>query len=311
MRRGTGLLTWLIAVGLAITVGACSTAPTVGDGRLGVAWAQMPTPAVPQPQAGGCTTGSSPAPRFSWDMPLFAGSTPAPDACGAAHLSETYFVGGYAADADADGAARPKVGSVLFRQAYETCAQKADDFLGGDFHTARAQILPVLPTDVQWAGHARWYRCEMVEVSNASGDLKSRTGSLRDGLRGTRPLALTCASNTLSSDQKFIENITFTDCATPHDVELTGVFTAPDGDYPGDAQVQSTALDACYGVGAQYLGLNRATLDSTGGVSWSAWGGDKNRWLAGDRSFWCFMGEYPSRKLIGSIQGRKPGSFPH
>jgi hypothetical protein len=309
MRRGKAVVAWLAAITLGL--GGCTVAPTVGDGDLGVDWATMPTPAVPPPPTGACTVAAGPAPKFAWDLPLFTNSTATPDACKADHLSETYYVGGYAADADADGTARPKVGSVLFRQAYETCAQKATDFLGGDVHTARVQILPVVPSETQWAGHARWYRCEMLEVANAAGDVKSRTTSLRDGLRGAKPLALTCANNTLSSDQKFIENITFADCSTAHDVELTGVYTAPDTDYPGDATVQSTALDACYGVGAQYLGMTRATLNSTGGVSWSAWGGDKNRWLAGDRSFWCFMGEFPSRKLTGSIAGRKPGSFPH
>ena len=201
--------------------------------------------------------------------------------------------------------------SPLFRVAYESCAQQANEFFGGDFHTARVAVRPVMPTERQWAGQARWYRCEAMELVNASGGINPRTATLKDGLRGTRPLAITCGDETLSQDQKYIENITYVDCASPHDIELTGIYLAPDMDYPGDAKVQTAALDACYGVGATYLGLTRAALDAVGGIRWLFWGGSNDLWSVGDRSHRCYMGEFPRRKLTGSIKGRTPGTFPH
>jgi len=312
MRHLRGVTVLVVLVALLGATG-CAPAPAVGDGTLGVTWAVLPTPAVPAPQVGECTArpATETVSNVGWDMAVFAES-PAPTvACTAEHITETFFVGTFAADANSDAAGRPRLGSPLFRAAYESCAQQADEFLGADFHTARVAVRPVMPTERQWAGQARWYRCEAMELVNANGRINPRTASLKDGLRGDRPLAITCGDETLSEDQKYIENITYIDCASPHDIELTGIYQAPDMDYPGDARVQTAALDACYGVGATYLGLTRAALDAVGGIRWLFWGGSSDLWSVGDRSHRCYMGEFPRRKLAGSIKGRTPGTFPH
>jgi Septum formation len=312
MGRGRGLAL-LAVVATVLGVAGCASAPTVGDGSLGVTWATLPTPAVPTPKAGQCTgRGTAEGlPTVSWDMALFNAAPVSTVDCSAEHVTETFFVGTFPPDGNTDVPARPKLGTALFRSAYESCAQQANDFLGGDFHTARVAVRPVMPTERQWAGNARWYRCEAMEVSNANGSINPRTSSLKDGLRGDRPLAITCGNESLSQDQKYIENITYITCDTEHDVELTGIYLGPDDAYPGDTQVQTAALDACYGIGAAYLGLTRAGLDSTGGIRWLFWGGSSDFWSVGDRSHRCFMGEFPRRKLTGSIKGRKPGTFPH
>jgi Septum formation len=310
MRRGRGVAV-VVAVAAVLGLAACTTPPEVGDGSLGVTWAALPTPAVPTPKAGECTGGPDSMTAVSWDLPVF-GRSPVPTMdCSAPHVTETFYVGTFAADANTDAATRPKLGTPLFRAAYETCVQQANEFLGGDFHGARVAVRPVMPTDRQWSGNARWFRCEAIEVVNANGGIKARTSSLRDGLRGDRPVAITCGDESLSQDQKYVENITYVDCAAPHDVELTGIYVAPDEEYPGDEQVQAAALDACYGIGAAYLGLTRSALDGVGGVRWLFWGGSSDLWSVGDRSHRCFMGEYPRSKLAGSIKGRRPGSFPH
>jgi hypothetical protein len=302
------------AIVMALTLAGCSARPSVGDGSLGVDWAVLPTPTVPTPEVGKCTgrdatTPSSP--NVGWDMSIYSASPQPTVECTAEHLAETYFVGTFPADAETDAAGRPKLGTALFRSAYESCTQKAIDFLGADFHTGRLSVLPVMPSDRQWAGKARWYRCELLEIVDSNGTINPRTGSLKDGLRGTKPLALTCGDEKLSADQKYLENITFTGCTTPHDIELTGIYVASDGDYPGDAKINDIVPNACYGIGATYLGMTRAMLDSTGGIRWLFWGGTRDLWSAGDRSMRCFMGAYPRTKLTGSIKGRAPGTFPH
>jgi hypothetical protein len=303
------------AVVVVVLLGAtgCAAAPTVGDGDLGTSWAVLPTPSVPTPTVGQCTAGSAtnPTATVSWDMPVFTENPlPAVD-CGTQHVTETFFVGTFSADAEADSVSRPKLGTPLFRIAYESCALQANEFLGGDFHYARVAVRPVMPTDRQWAGAARWYRCELMQTAGANGQVVPRTGSLKDGLRGDRPLAITCGDESLSEDQRYVENVTYVDCATPHDVELTGLYVAPDQEYPGDARVQTTALDACYGIGAAYLGLTRAGLDGIGGVRWLFWGGSSDLWAVGDRVHRCYLGEHPRQQLTGSIKGRRPGTFPH
>ena len=312
MRHMRGV-TALVALAALLGTAACSPAPTVGDGTLGVTWAVLPTPVVPAPKVGDCTAGPSgdTAPTVSWDMPVFADSPVPAVPCTAAHVTETFFVGTFPADANSDAAVRPKLGSALFRAAYESCAQQANDFLGDDFHTARVAVRPVMPTERQWAGLARWYRCEAMELVDAYGRINPRSSSLKDGLRDTRPLAITCGDESLSQDQKFIQNITYVECTAPHDIELTGIYLAPDADFPGDAKVQTAALDACYGIGAAYLGLSRAALDAVGGIRWLFWGGTSDLWSVGDRSNRCYMGEFPRRKLTASIKGRAPGTFPH
>jgi len=314
MRRRRGKV-WAAATLVAsmLAVAGCATSPTVGDGSLGVGWAVLPTPVVPTPAVGTCTArdGADAVPRVSWDMSVFSVVPQQSVECTVEHIAETYFVGTFPADAETDAAGRPKLGTALFRSAYETCAERATEFLGADFHTGRLSIVPVMPSERQWAGKARWYRCELMEIVDANGTINPRSSSLRDGLRGTKPLALTCGDEKLSADQKYLENITFTSCTTPHDIELTGIYVAPDTEFPGDARVQPAALDACYGIGAGYLGLTRAMLDSTGGIRWLFWGGTRDLWSAGDRAHRCFMGEFPRRELTGSIKGQKPGTFPH
>jgi len=314
MARRRGLIAVVaIVVAAALALSGCTAAPTVGDGSLGVSWAVLPTPVVPTPQAGKCTPrdGADPVPKVGWDMSVFAATQTVTVECTAEHIAETYFVGNFPADAETDAAGRPRLGTALFRSAYETCAEHATEFLGADLHTGRLSIVPVMPSERQWAGKARWYRCELMEVVDANGTINPRSESLRDGLRGTKPLALTCGDEKLSPDQRYLENITFSSCTVAHDIELTGIYVANDTEFPGDANVQQAALDACYGIGAGYLGLTRTQLDNTGGIRWLFWGGMRDLWSAGDRSHRCFMGEFPRRKLTGSIQGQEPGSFPH
>lgn len=305
MRRGPGLAMIVAAVALVMAAAGCSTGPKVGDGVLGLDWAALPEPVVPTPPTAVCTAGL--AGYVGWSLPWEKATQVE---CSAEHDSETFHVGTFSAASSADGAV-PELGDDLYRDAYAACAKEADAFLGGDYRTGRVFLIPVLPTARQWAGDARWYRCELLEITNARGDVARRTSSMRDGLGGAKPLALTCANEKLTKDREFVENLTFVTCSKPHDVELTGIFTAGEGPYPGDEKVYDTALRACFTIGAKYLGMTRSALDNTGGISWSAWGGGEEAWSAGNRSFWCFMGEYPARKLTGSIKNRKPGSFPH
>ena len=127
--RYAAMATFVVSVS---ALAGCASAPTVGDGSLGVGWAVLPTPVVPTPQVGVCTArdGVDAVPRVSWDMSVFSAVPQKSVDCTAEHLAETYFVGTFPADAETDAAGRPKLGTALFRSAYETCAERATEFPG-------------------------------------------------------------------------------------------------------------------------------------------------------------------------------------
>ncbi len=298
MRRGlrAGLIAAATAVVLAAT--GCGGGPTVGDGVLGLDWSVMPKPVVPTPKPDVCYPGV--ANEVDWDLSTF-GSTPV--ACIEEHQSETFHVGTLAADDSVD---RPEVGDDLFREAYEACAKEAKGFLGGDFHTARVAIVPVMPTERQWRGEARWYRCEMLETKDAWETIVSRKASLRDGLRGSRPAAITCANDNFDDKSASGNNVVYVSCSVPHTAELTGIYTAPNGPNLGWDKALKKALAGCFAIGAKYLGMTTSALNGRGGVQWIAWQRDEAFWSVGDRSTRCYLGPYPTRKIKGSIKGRRP-----
>jgi hypothetical protein len=309
MRRRRGLFSAITSViATALVLAGCAAAPTVGDGSLGVTWAVPPTPTVPTPKVGMCTArdGAEPVPRVSWNMSIFSSPGTTVE-CSVEHLAETYFVGTFPADTETDAAGPPEHGTPRFRFAYETCAERATEFLGGDFHTGRLSIVPVMPSDRQWAGEARWFRCEVMEiVDDLLLTIGPRSETLRDGLRGAKPLALTCANAKLSDDLAHFLTNTFVPCAGAHTSEMTGIYVAPDIDFPGNKAVEDAALDACYGMAATFLGLTRAELDNVLGIRWTFSGGQRELWSVGDRSHRCYVLDYAFRTLTGSSKGRRP-----
>ncbi len=298
MRRGLGAALVAAAAATVVAATGCNSGPTVGDGVLGLDWAVMPKPVVATPAADVCYPGA--AKLVDWDLPVF-GSTSLP--CTQEHESETYYVGTLSADDSID---RPEVGDKLFREAYQTCAKEANTFLGGDFHTARVAIVPVLPSERQWRGEARWYRCEILETKDAWATIATRKSSLRDGLRGTRPAAITCANDNFGAKNSSGNNVVYVACSVAHTIELTGIYTPPDGPYPGFEKAVDKALDGCYVIGAKYLGLTKSGLDNRGGIRWIAWQQDEAYWSVGDRGTRCYMGPYPTKKIKGSIKGKRP-----
>jgi len=300
LRRRRVRLVLLAVVAVTGLSAGCAATPKVGDGAIGPDWAAFAEPKVPTPESGGCRSGS--ADLVEWDLPLFD-STPVP--CTNAHRSETYHVGTLSGAA-ASQVGPPDFGDEVYRAAYAGCAMEATSFLGGDWHRARVAVVPVLPSERQWRGKARWYRCEMLEVKDAREAMAERSASVRDGLLGSKPAAVTCANDTLGDKDRANDNVIYVACSAPHTVELTGLYTPADGKYPGATAAIDKALDACYVIGARYLGMTKSALDNRGGIQWIAWERGEAPWSIGDRSTRCYLGPYPAKKIKGSIKGRRP-----
>lgn len=306
MRRSVMALALVTVTVATFGTAACGAPDSVGDGHIGGDWAVLDTPTVPVPAVGECRSGVGQL-KVEWRMPLFS---TAPVACGEKHLTETFHLGTLTGSSAAL-AAPPQLGDDGFRDAFEGCAAAAKSFLGDVWQKAAVAIVPVLPTARQWQGNARWYRCEMLRVSDAAEHVVAVIGSLSDGLRGAKPYALTCAKDS-GKDESTVGAIVYSSCATPHTVELSGIYIAKDGEYPGLEQAANTALAACKRIGAGYLGQSVSDFANRSGVAWLAWGADEGRWAAGDRSFRCYVGTYDRKKLIkGSIKGLGGGSLPY
>ncbi len=284
----------------------CTKAPAVGDGSLGVDWAVLPSPTVSVPAAGTCTTAEGQHHTVEWMLGFLPGTLVD---CAGAHLLETYYVGTFPPDVDTDPNTVPTVGTARFRSAYTDCAQRAVEFLGADPHSSRLVVLPVMPSDRQWAGQARWFRCELMEIGGLDRSIVNRTQSLRDALAGVGPLTTTCADVVLDAEGRNALEVGFVPCEESHDVEVVGAFTMPDGDYPDAARRQQLSRTACPQVGAEYVGVTASELMRAGSDVYTfAADLTEEQWSAGERTTWCFYGSF-SETYTGSIKDL--GAFPY
>lgn len=303
MRRATRTLTIATLAVATAALAGCGTRVTAGDGDIGGDWVLFDEPKVPTPVADVCRTHHED--QVDWQLDVFLQE---PVTCDQLHESEAYYIGTFTG-ATAQESDPPDVGDAGYLQAYQTCATQASTFLGGDWHRARAAIVPVLPADRPWDGEARWFRCEILETRDATGHVVTRKGSMRDGLRGKKPLAVGCANFTESKDGKYITQVTYVACAKSHQMEMTGVYTAPNKAFRTASKEFSAAADKCYDMGAKFLGLTPGNLDGIGGIQWIAWGSDEVKWSVGDRGFRCYMGPFPTKKIKGTIKGKSPYDF--
>src|SRR5258705_69599 len=171
--------------------------------------------------------------------------------------------------------------------AYRQCGTGAVNYLGDDFHLGLFDMYLVLPSDNAWSGGAPWFRCDIVRFRDAErGDLAD-TGSVKDGLRGVRPMVLTCTTVTDDGKGNFTDE-QLTDCAKPHNSELAGLYTAPNIPWPGDAKTRKNmASKGCEGVVARFLGFTSGTVDSPY-LGWEFSGfRDRDLWNLGDRPIQC------------------------
>ncbi len=165
----------------------------------------------------------------------------------------------------------------------------------------------VLPTPAAWTGGARWYRCDILRFTNAlANQVDTSIGSVRDGLRGARPLALTCYTQTDQSDATTGEGRN--PCASPHNSELAGLYTAPDIPWPADEKArEDLGFKGCDPVVGAYLGFTSGHDDSPYlGYAISLF--DQSQWELGDRTIRCSAIGYKNNspdnvRFTGSVKG--------
>jgi putative regulator of septum formation len=226
----------------------------------------------------------------------------APFECASRHAAEAYFVGeltGKAADRTAN-----KTGAAASAAAAE-CGRRAVPFFGAAHRTGRLRVQPVLPGTAGWLSGARWFRCDALEADLNTDRVISRTGSLRDALKGAAKLALRCFQPTVRGAD--VGDMKAVDCAKGHDAEFAGLWTAPDiklEDLNGDQRMAK----GCRSVIARW-----AKLPDNGDVRYRygylAFAPTLPEWRNGVRSVQCFLW-IEGRTMKGSYRNAGAGKLP-
>lgn len=230
-------------------------------------------------------------------------------ACDLPHRTETAYVGTYdspAADADEP----PADGSAGARAAYAVCDDQTTSYVGGPWRTARLWIGVTHPTAAAWSGGARWFRCEVLELSSVEDDggVVQRAGSLKGALAGGKSnLLLSCYAIQLGSSGA-IQNMPPVACSAKHNAEFVGIWDAGDVGYPKKEPDWTRFHDGCRKLIAGYVGVpDDADLQfRTGVVSLP---GGEDVWALGDHAVRCYLW-LDGAALTGSLKGKGPKSLP-
>jgi hypothetical protein len=271
------------------------------DGDLTNQWAVIGAPTGFEPKTGTChLSGFTEAgPRATYEEVD----------CAQNHRTETTYIGTYASPA-ADADAPPAAGSNGARDAYKVCDQKTTDYVGGPWRTARLWIGVTHPSAAAWSGGARWFRCEVVEISSIEDDggLQERTGSLKDALaESASPLLLTCYAIKLDASGA-IDTMPATACTTTHNAEFVGIWTAGAIAYPEKDAQWVPFHDGCRKLIATYAKLpDDSDLQYRTGVV-SLPGGD-DVWAQGDHGVRCYLW-LDGASLTTSLKGAGVAKMP-
>ncbi|MFE9201017.1 septum formation family protein [Micromonospora sp. NPDC007230] len=293
MRRAMTILVAALVAGAALA--GCAGAGGL-DGDLTDDWAALPAAGAFTPAAGVCQVAD-----FTATVSL-AGYDPV--GCDLPHRVETVHVGAFPADRTAP----PAPASPELRTAFADCDARASGYVGDNWRAGRLRLAVALPTGPGWAAGSRWYRCDLTELTTveAAAQVVTRTGSLRDALKGPSALRLGCQRT--GSDARRVQTLSPVDCGTVHDAEFVGVWPAPDRPYPTRDADWVPLYAGCNSVLARYVGVpDDAALRFRSGVVVRPPGA--GRWAVGDRGVRCYLW-LSDRTVTASLKGAGPAGLP-
>jgi hypothetical protein len=95
-----------------------------------------------------------------------------------------------------------------------------------------------------------------------------------------------------------IRTLTVVPCAQPHNGQVFTILRAPDGPYPGDVAMQTTALNACKRAAPAFLGTDQSLLHAVAFFPRAA------GWSLGDRAERCLLVDR-EKDITGDIRADK------
>jgi Septum formation len=269
----------------------------VAAGAAGAWWLARPDRVDAKTPAGAPATGSC----WQVDEKVAGTAFPWPGKavdCTASHTAEVFYVGQVAADLAAKAAGSKgedaKINqNLMYAQARRACIVLGSKFLGGDWHSARVQIV------ASWIKPARTghYGCAMVEATApASKRFVARTASLR-GAASSLPIG--CVARVDGA-------LAYAPCESAHEGEFVGTYTITPIDVPFDAQkVPASANTGCGVQTGNYVGATRADLRAA--YVGPTTGGD---WLGSDQTYACYAMVTGGGPVRGSVKGIGAGPLP-
>jgi hypothetical protein len=290
----------LVGTAFAVLVAGCGKSTGV-DNDLTNAWPVFDKAVTPVPKVGACY-------GQRLDTTWYGDFSDAVD-CSTSHQTETVFVGSFTGT-EAGRSTPPLAGTPARADAYGQCQKAASDYLGDDWHIAMAVLGLVLPDDKAWTGGARWFRCDMVQFSDSKYESVRTNGSVKGGLQGSRPLAVTCLS--LTDDGKnSVTGWKDAPCDQPHNGEYAGLYTASARAWPDKDPAQKLASSGCEGVVAHFLGFS-GNQPTSNYVGWTYDTFDQDQWNLGDRTVRCYVLAFNGNsingaKVVGSMRGIRDG----
>lgn len=268
----------LTVLSLIVTAG-CAPPPPGIDGNLADGWATFDEPVVFTPQPGTChraDDASGSARRYQ------------PVDCERLHRAETAHVGTFTG-ADAQLTIVPAKTSPVRAAARTECETQAAEFLGRQVQDGRLKLRVVMPPQQAWNAGARWFRCDLAEITTVfGGEVAARTGSLRGALAGASPLALSCHEPQWDRND-YLAAIEPVDCGQPHRTEFVGAYAESDGFDHDDFNVNDDAVhEKCLRMVAGYAAL---PVDDV--LPWRVatlyFEPSRQEWIEGDRWVRCFL----------------------
>lgn len=284
---------------VALLLAGCGK-PADVDGDLTDDWRPIAEAEPFIPAAGACLSS-----RYAETSYL---ATYDPVDCAESHHTETAYVGSFAG-AEAERAAPPAAGSPAMHTAYADCDKQVKAYLGDDWRTARLWLGVTVPNPGAWSGGARWYRCELAEVSSVENysEFQQRTGSLKGALTSSSPLDLGCYAVKLLKDDN-VGPMNAIDCSRSHRAEFVGVYSAPDVPYPTGNKRRDLFLAGCRAPLAKFANVpNDDEIKYRSGLIWIP--AEEKEWKAGNRGVRCYLW-MDDKDLKRSMRNAGPSALP-
>lgn len=284
------------ALAAPMTLAGCSSPAPGVDGKLADDWAALPEAQVFVPGAEVChekayeQTGRATAYR--------------PVDCETEHYGETVYVGELTGAA-AEQAAPPEPDAAVVAPAFAECDVRATAFVGRQWRDGRLTLDLTLPSAAAWQGGARWYRCELNELTTVTDDADwvKRSGSLR----GELPAALLLGCFAETGKNGSVDTMPEIACAKSHNAEYVGTFmAAANRKYPTGGSEWDYFHDNCRKVMAGFIGVTASATSKYGVISWPY---SRATWAGGDRGVRCYLW-LETKKMTGSAKGTKGKGIP-